>query len=849
MKPINRRKKKRNILPHLTIGFIGRSTDIEKIRTYILNLSSRVITLLGPGGIGKTSLAIACAHQLSDSFSDGVIFHKIDSKIDSYQLILSLSNLFGLVISKNGTPERQLHDYLHSRSVLLLLDGVEESRISVNMVIGKLVANTENVVVLLTSRIRVGLQLEQLLTVNGLSTLTETSVNSSSIPPAIQLFINTAQRTTPDYSPNHYDLNRIVVICNLLGGSPLAIEFASAWLRVLSLEEIEQQIKTDLGMLRDESDTDEKRQKGIESILNRSWNYLTDEERRACLKLSIFRDSCDWDAAKSIAGASKSTLAGLIDKSFLMRTLSGRYYMHALVQRYAENKLSTDASLSDSAYSAHAKYYEKYFNDAFNSLLNNERSLSNALKYKEDFGNLRVFFIWATKIYPSNELSAVIQKITLFYQEISCLIEGEIVLRNIKSKIESSANLDQNILGKILTRHALFCEKLGLFRLANIELRQALAIFRASTDSREYMNCLSLLSLVNLIQGNIADARSQVEEAMQLCSDMPEDDDQIRVLHNLANIVAHQDFKSSEVLYRNISDQYRKSNDAIGVASSLQNIGTVAYKQGKFKYGLACFNEALQLYEKYGRRSDYIWSLNGKGIVLCALGYYKDAIALHRIALEISKETNQQLRIAESLIWLGDALRLDGESLEEALSSYENAYNICSKMSDIYGVALSLNRIGIIKFKEGNFKEGADCQKDALNIFDQIESAEGQAMCLLYLGIMEKVIDRRKAWDYLVRSCHFAQSCGAYPLLLCVCLELAIFGGKKIINNCAKKVIEQVESNSVSEFHIIKNAREIMALWHDSNASINDEENTEIDGVSVEEICKEATKLEIYYFP
>lgn len=329
----------RTNLPAQSTSFVGRKQELKAVAILITNPNCRLITFLGPGGMGKTRLALQAASEHKDEYPDGVVFVPLISLKSAEFLDAELRSAFSLPSAEYDNLRMQLLSHLREKKLLFVLDNFEHLQKG-GLLLADILQYAPNVAMLVTSRERLNLQGEWIFEVGGLE-----------IPPpgealdkverysAVALFMQRARQNTPGFMPDDSQRSAIAHICHLVQGMPLAIQLAAAWVRVLSCVEIAQEIEKGSINLTTTLHDVPPRHRSLQAVFEHSWRLLPCEEQRLFAKLSVFRGSFTLEAAEWVAGASLLLLAALIDKSLLHRDAIGNYEIHEFTRQFAAAKL------------------------------------------------------------------------------------------------------------------------------------------------------------------------------------------------------------------------------------------------------------------------------------------------------------------------------------------------------------------------------------------------------------------------------------------------------------------------------------------------------------------------------
>ena len=386
----------RHNLPPQPGRFLGRETELAELDGFIADPEIRLITIVGPGGIGKTRLALEAAErqlakeltlaeqgvlqgdpstdaevleQTGDQgplFTDGVYFVSLAELMSVDQMIYSIGetlDIYGQLGEQQArSPERQVLDYLERKQLLFILDNFEHLLNGAEF-LGQLMKNATKVQIIATSRERLHLRQEQIYPIYGLGYFhrdDHESLNDSVVleSPAARLFIQSARRIQPEFELSIEDIDDFMSICSLVEGMPLALELAASWVAVLSIREISSEIRRSLDFLETSEHDVPRRQRSMRALFESVWIRLSEMERYVFARLSVFRGGFTRQASTAVTGASIRQLATLVDKSLLhYDSQGGRYQIHELLRQYGAEKLAQDPSDLNRARDEHCAYF------------------------------------------------------------------------------------------------------------------------------------------------------------------------------------------------------------------------------------------------------------------------------------------------------------------------------------------------------------------------------------------------------------------------------------------------------------------------------------------------------------
>jgi predicted ATPase/DNA-binding CsgD family transcriptional regulator len=384
-------------LPAEPTPFVGRRDELAEIKRCLVE--TRLLTLTGPGGIGKTRLALKAAAVAADDFEDGIFFVSLAPIRLAEHIVQTIAEAVKFPVATHEDPQYQLLRHLQRRQLLLVMDNFEHLLEGVGIA-SEILRSAPGVKILTTSRERLNLRSETILNVGGMSFPDQVSSEDTLSYDAVALFVQSANRVRPGFDPFPDELEQIANICQIVQGMPLAIELAAAWLHILNVGEIAEELERGLDILAGDVRDAPERHRSIRAVFDHSWSLLSQTEQEIFMRLSVFRGGFTREAAQQVAGASLQLLAGLVNKSFLSRDPdSGRLEVHELVRQYAQERLGETPEASVGAQEAHAAYYAEFMRRRGQHLKDN-RQMSALTEIDADIENVRA--AWRTYLLQGN---------------------------------------------------------------------------------------------------------------------------------------------------------------------------------------------------------------------------------------------------------------------------------------------------------------------------------------------------------------------------------------------------------------------------------------------------------------
>lgn len=332
-------------LPQPVTPLIGRQVEVHEVQRLLLQPACRLLTLTGPGGIGKTRLALAVATALRPAFADQVAFVPLASVQTGHFLPPVIADALGHALSGQADPLDQLLAHLQQQRLLIVLDTVEHLLTPATAgaddlftVLERALQEAPGVKWLITSRERLNFGGEWLFTLQGLPLAPQPPAGAPP-PGAIALFIERAQRIQREFTLSPQTYADVLRICQLVEGLPLGIELAAAWVHLLSCREIAEEIERNIDFLAVPIRGRPDRHQALAAVFEHSWQLLAPDEQRLLCQLAVFRGGFVRSLATAVTGATLPLLGAFVDKSLVQRSPQGRYELHELVRQFAWRKL------------------------------------------------------------------------------------------------------------------------------------------------------------------------------------------------------------------------------------------------------------------------------------------------------------------------------------------------------------------------------------------------------------------------------------------------------------------------------------------------------------------------------
>jgi predicted ATPase/DNA-binding SARP family transcriptional activator/DNA-binding CsgD family transcriptional regulator/Tfp pilus assembly protein PilF len=663
-------------LPAPMTSFVGREQEMVEVKRALA--MTRLLTLTGAGGTGKTRLGLEIARDLVGSYSDGVWLVELASLFEGGLAAQEVANVLG-VQERPGEPIADtLVETVAGKEMLLVLDNCEHLVEEAARLVDKLVASCPRLKVLATSREPLGLSGEVNWTVPTLSLPVAANGGADADAlmryEAVRLFLDRARMRLPDFELTQENAGAVARVCRKFEGIPLAIELATARMGVLAIEQVAERLEASLDVLKGAVRSTAQRQRTLRATLDWSYDLLSDDERAFFGRLSVFAGGWTLEAAEAVCSGDGieregvlDLLGGLVDKSLVVARANAdgvmRYRMLEPVRQYALEKLE-ERRASEEVHYRHGTFFLALA-EAAEPELAGPRQDSWVKRLEEDYDNLRAALSWSLGCTEPELGLRLAGALRWFWEGDGHYDEGRNWLEQalVKDTRESAAAR-----AKALDGAGWLAFGQGDTDRAEEAAEEGLGL---STETRTEPDVAS--SLRNML-GNLARTRGDYERATKLFEKSLELDrvagDKWAIAWSLSGLASVSsdlgDHKRAVELYEESMALSRRWGYAGQLADNLVNLGWEYLLRGDHERARVLNEEVLALQREHGRRGDNLYALTNLGWAALLRGDYERAEAYLIESLYLCRELGVKLIAAENIDSLACVASVSGEARRAA---------------------------------------------------------------------------------------------------------------------------------------------------------------------------------------
>ncbi|BDI28535.1 hypothetical protein CCAX7_005860 [Capsulimonas corticalis] len=706
-------------LPHPLTELIGREDEREEVAARLRR--SRLVTLTGPGGIGKTRLALAVAREVAPEFADGVWMVALEALTDGAHVAGQIAATLGMKETPNQALLEALTAHLRSKRLLLVLDNCEHVLAGSARAALHLLGECAGLRILATSREALGLADETAWVVPAL-----TSPDPAHLPApgtallhvmagygSVQLFVERAQAVRNTFALTRDNALAVAQICARLEGIPLALELAAARVRGMTAEQLAERLDQDLTLLTGGNRTSAPRQQTLRAALDWSYAPLTEPERLLWERVSVFAGGWTRDAAEAVwfgdepgALPAADLLKSLVDKSLASfdahATGGGRYRLLEMVRQYASERLEASGAAA-TVRARHQAWFLALAEDAEAGLRGPEQAKwVDRLETEHD--NLRAALAWL-------------------------------------GKTPDEAGIGLRMAGAL----GPFWELRGYYREGRAALSAALGRNTDSGQTPVRAKALRAAGVLAYYEGDYAEAQTLHEQGVAMYRELGDQSGAAWGLNDLGDVFgARGDQDAARALYTESLTIFREAGNRRGVAQLLHHLGRVMRDQGDYGEAKRLYEDGLAMQRELGDQEGIAWALHHLGHLAAMQGDLPLAWSVQEEGLTIFRELGSRQGAAWALQELGKVAEAQSDH-ETAQALYSESLAIFRELGNRQGVAHLLRHLGLVTGEQRDYAQAKRLLEESLAIFRQLDSRQAVADLLRDLAGIAARRDRLEA--------------------------------------------------------------------------------------------------------
>ncbi len=680
-------------VPPVFTSLIGREQDVAAIRTLLIAERVRMVTLLGMGGVGKTSLSIEIAVNMRDYFVDGVCFVPLAAVNTPEQVLPVIAQELGLQDTNTAPLFEQVRNFLRGKLFLLILDNFEQI-VSTAPIIEQLLMECPQLTLLVTSREVLHIQGEHEFVMKPLliPDLTQQIASEDLLQVAsVALFLQRARLVTPNFKLSSANKRAIAEICICLDGLPLAIELAAARIKLLSPQALLTRLARRFDVLKGSIHTAPARQQTLRNTLKWSYDLLNPAEQRLFRRLAIFVGSWTIEAVEAVCYddgwqgqvSALDEISSLLDKSLLtLSELEGedsRLQMLMTVREYGLECLQA-CNETEQVRQAHARYYLALAEEAEMQRIGGTQQTTWLTRLEQEHENIRAALSWLSEKHEYELLLRLVGAVCWFWLVRGHLKEG---YQWAEKALATREGVSAAVCAKALYNAGALAYHLSMYDQTEHLCQESLMLYRQLDEPSGRAMALYWLGIVACwVKQDYVHAHTYAEEALALCAACNDISGMADALSMLAYIALNQgNYSEARDFFEQGLMRFKEADDAWGIAYTTRYLARVLLEQGENAKASALIEESLAISATLGYTSGIASTLCYKGHLALRQGEMSRARTLIEESLAIHREQGHRAGIAESLSMLAN-VTLAEEKYAEAQKQYEECLIILKNLDE-----------------------------------------------------------------------------------------------------------------------------------------------------------------------
>lgn len=686
----------------------GRQQAMTEIKE-LLYSNKQIITILGLGGIGKTSLALEIAQKMTPFYLDGVYWVDLGQMRSSDELVLTIADRLQLNLSHQIPASTQLIQFLNDKEMLLVLDNFEPFATKENLLLlNQLSMASKAVQMIITSRQKLRVRQETVYYLHLLTypetgqVVTEAEISAYS---ALQLFISVAQQANPHFLYRH-QLGEIIQICHLVEGLPLAIELAAALTEQKSCSEIAEQIKITLEHLVTPFHDMPNRQRNLEATFLYSWSQLSSDEQKLLAQLTIFQGEFTTTAVITITQTSSALLATLAAKSMVQTINLPKYRLHTTIHHYASPQLAHYPD-NDALYQRYSTYYLQFVLAQPNLL--GKHALQARQQINQELSNIDAAWRWAIHQKNWQLLDSAAETIFLgffFNGHFHKILElFQLVVDHFQPATETISDpFIQQFVARLLAYQSQPLHQLGRTTESGQKTKDAWALV---TDKESLTACIATLYWIkneSLRQIISASHQQQLEKCLQLAHQNNWLYWGMVAINSLAvyHLKSHHT-SQAKASFEKLIHYCQQNGFVYSEKSTYNNLADTNWQEGAYQTALKNYHNALKGYDHLQEPVGQILAHTNLSICMFHLAQLAESWQHNTTALDLCRQQGEQWLLGHVYSYRGRLLSQQG-FYADAIALFEQTLSMAEKISNHHVLCETLLFLAICLYQQNQFK-------------------------------------------------------------------------------------------------------------------------------------------------
>jgi len=650
-----------NNLPTQLTSFIGRERELAEARSRLED--ARLLTMIGPGGTGKTRLSVQLGTELLATFKDGVWLVELAPISDPSLVIQTIASALD-IREIPGTPLKVLvHDFLREKQLLLILDNCEHLVEASAKIADEFLHVAPKVKIIASSREALGINGETVYRVPSLSLPEQDKVTKEAALgfESVQLFVERASAANRKFQLTDENASSVAQICSRLDGIPLAIELAASRVSVFSPEQIAKRLDDRFKLLIGGSRTALPRQQTLRALIDWSYDLLSEDERALLRRLSVFAGGWTFEAAETICNVVDVFvhLPQLVNKSLVVVKDEGdekRFFLLETIRQYARDKLLENGEGAGTR-DRHLAYFLDMTETAMPEMFTREKELGWINKLEIEYDNLRTAVEWGLSNDPIAAMR-LIRALTYLFVVTSYASEahrwGVAALEEVKLRTENGKILtdDEKLYkARLIAGLSIMSFSMGDNRTAYMEAEEAVSLLRSLDDKWTLALTFAFHTAGKLMTGNIDEATASIEEALRLAEELGDKYLLGSVLSAASNLEAsgHKDFVKADALRERAVELLKEHGSRWSYGITLYGFGNMYIMQKEFEKAREKFKIAMQTMQELGSNRNVNMIKSDLAHILRYEGNYSEAIPAYQETIQEWRRIGHRSAVAHQL--------------------------------------------------------------------------------------------------------------------------------------------------------------------------------------------------------